>query len=375
MESTKLRKTFGPYPATLATSTFEAVQEFIALLPENTLEGHQLDGEQDTKEGVKLSKNYFGHKLKFDFLFDEKDFDELYSDYSDKNDQNRPGDNFVELFRDKINIHSNDVATTASNIVGGGASHSSVTRNSNSTFSPSWLFTQCERHVAQQGSTSGLGAGDLSNVIFEVLQNASRSNDDIQSELFDLLGFEAFDLIQEVLQHRHDIVQASLQQLKDTVPYSNGGAEYQYIDPTRKFHKPVPGQQVTIQTEQEKTLSRKMQKEERKMMRKDPELYHELFKANREQEQDIRTQPLFVKATTSATQKYPFVFDEFASRKHQSSFIGGTKVLLPETARKNVYPRYEEIDIPATSVKPPEYLNKYVKIESMDEVSNSAILC
>lgn len=53
------------------------------------------------------------------------------------------------------------------------------------------------------------------------------------------------------------------------------------------------------------------------------------FKKNcfREQLDAIQTQPLLRRATTNATQQYPYVFDEFAARKHASSFIGGTKVM------------------------------------------------
>ena len=40
----------------------------------------------------------------------------------------------------------------------------------------------------------------------------------------------------------------------------------------------------------------------------------------------VQNGPLFLKASTSVAQRYPFVFDEFAARKHSSAFIGGTKV-------------------------------------------------
>lgn len=317
-----------------------------------------------------MNKRYFGHKLKFNIDFEEKKFDELYSDFSDQNDQNIQGDNFVELFRDKLNINSSSiggiqngtvVAASTRNTCGG---EQSATSNL-SKFSPSWLLSQCEKHIfSQQDNNSGLNAADLSNAVFEVL-NSTKTNDEIQNELFDLLGFEAFDLIQQVLEHRSEIIQAYLNQSQQT---SSLNGEYQHIDPLRKTNKPLPGQQVIIQSEQEKALLRKMQKEERKLMRKDPELYNELFNATREQEDVIKTQPLFKRATASSTQLYPFVFDEFASRKHQSAFIGGTKILLPESARKTNYPKYEEVDIPATGTKPPQHLNMFVSIDALDEV-------
>lgn len=367
VESTLLRKTFGPYSATLATNAFEAVQEFISLLPPEFLEEENSKSSTTGDHSV-VSKRYFGHKLKFGIDFEEKKFDELYSDFSDKNEQTIQADNFVELFRDKLNINNSgkqngDVASSENAYAGEQDPSNGNIASTQSKFSPSWLLKQCEQHIKEQGNASGLNAGDLRNAVFDVI-NSTKSNDEIQNELFDLLGFEAFDLIQLVLQHRTDIIQAHIKQEKQM---SALGSEYQYIDPLRKHNKPIPGQQVTIQSEQEKALLRKMQKEERKLMRKDPELYNELFNANRELDV-IVTQPLFKKATISTTQKYPFVFDEFASRKHQSAFIGGTKILLPEQARKTVYPKYEEVDIPATATKPPEHLNIFVNIESLDDV-------
>lgn len=185
--------------------------------------------------------------------------------------------------------------------------------------------------------------------------------------MFDLLGFDAFDLILKILEHRNDIIKAATQS-------KNEELEYQYIDPTRRMNKPVPGQQVTINSVHEKNLLRKMAKEERKLMRKDPELYNELFNVNREQEEIIRTQPLFRKSTPSSSQKYPFVFDELAQRKLASAYVGGTKILLPEAAHKSSYQKYDEVDIPATGVKPPSHLNLAVDIKSLDEVCFSGSL-
>lgn len=209
-------------------------------------------------------------------------------------------------------------------------------------------------------SDSALNVSDLTSAVFEIL-NSTKTNDEIQNELFELLGFDAFDLILQILEHRNDIITAAIQT-------SNFDSEYQHIDPLRKVNKPLPGQQVTIQSAQEKNLLRKMAKEERKLMRRDPELYNELFQANREQEEIIKTTPLFLKATSSSTQQYPFVFDEFAARKHTSAYVGGTKILLPEHAKKSSCHKYEEVDIPAAGIKPPDHLNTSVDIQSMDEV-------
>ena len=348
MESTKLRQTFGPYSASVATKAFESVQDFVALLDEDLIK--EENGENTTSS--KSKKTYFGQNSKVNIGFENKSFDKLFSEFSDANDTNIQRDNFVELFKDKLNVHTsnqqleNDIKNKPQS-------------QATNQFSSSWLFNQCEKHIAQQ-SDSALNVSHLTSAVFEIL-NSTRSNDEIQNEMFDLLGFDAFDLILKILEHRNDIIQAAMQS-------NNDNLEYQHIDPSRKMNKPVPGQQVTIQSVHEKNLLRKMAKEERKLMRRDPELYNELFNINREQEEIIRTQPLFKKATSSSTQQFPFVFDEFAHRKLASAFVGGTKILLPESAQKSSYQKYDEVDIPATGVKPPSHLNLAVDIKSLDEV-------
>lgn len=347
MESTKLRQTFGPYSASIATKAFECVQDFVALLDDDLIK------EENEEEGSsKSKKTYFGQKSKVNIGFENKNFDELFSEYSDANDTNIQADNFVELFKDKLNVNSSKQQLEDN------TKNNSQPQASNG-FSSSWLFNQCEKHLSQQ-TDSALNITDLTSAVFEIL-NSTRSNDEIQNDMFDLLGFDAFDLILKILEHRNDIIQAAMQS-------NNENLEYQHIDPSRKMVKPVPGQQVTIQSVHEKNLLRKMVKEERKLMRRDPELYNELFNVNREQEEIIRTQPLFRKLTSSSTQQFPFVFDEFAQRKLASAYVGGTKILLPESAEKSSYNKYDEVDIPATGVQPPSHLNLSVDIKSLDEV-------
>ena len=315
-----------------------------------------IKGDGDQSPGGKSGKkSYFGQKSKISVDFENKNFDELFAGFSDSNEQTLQGDNFVELFKDKLNVHSNQAENT-NNVRPTPHQLQAVKQ-----FSSSWLATQCENHIAQQ-KDSALNVTDLTSAVFEIL-NSTKTNDEIQTDLFDLLGFDAFDLILKILEHRNDIITAAIQP-----SYQDDQADYQYIDPTRKQNKPLPGQQVTIQSEHEKNLLKKMAKEERKLMRRDPELYNELFQVNREQEEIIRNTPLFKKAIPGNVQQYPYVFDEFAQRKLSSAYVGGAKILLPESAQKNSYQKYEEVDIPATGSKPPGYLDMFVDIRSLDEV-------
>ena len=71
---------------------------------------------------------------------------------------------------------------------------------------------------------------------------------------------------------------------------------------------------------------RKMQKEERKLLKKNPELYNEIFNQNAEDLEQAQNAPLFKKAHSDASRMYPYVFDSFAAKKNASTFVGGAKV-------------------------------------------------
>ena len=90
-------------------------------------------------------------------------------------------------------------------------------------------------------------ADELTSAIFDVL-SSSKSNDQIQNDLFDLLGFEAFDLIQELLTHRKDVVDVACEPPSDPV-LDAGDFQYQHIDPSRKREKALPGNQVILISE------------------------------------------------------------------------------------------------------------------------------
>lgn len=56
--------------------------------------------------------------------------------------------------------------------------------------------------------TDGMTAEEFADIIINQL-NMERTNDELQNELFEILGFDHFELIQTLLQHRLDIINAS----------------------------------------------------------------------------------------------------------------------------------------------------------------------
>lgn len=54
-------------------------------------------------------------------------------------------------------------------------------------------------------NSSGISSADILQSIITFL-NSPRSNDELQNDLFDLLGFDKFEFIQEMLVHRQEII-------------------------------------------------------------------------------------------------------------------------------------------------------------------------
>ena len=54
-------------------------------------------------------------------------------------------------------------------------------------------------------ASENVNSTDMCSVIFDVL-SSPRGDEVIQNELFELLGFERFEFIQELLANRHSIV-------------------------------------------------------------------------------------------------------------------------------------------------------------------------
>ena len=219
LESVKLKQMFGPFPASLATKAFDCVLQLSNILSKNSVEN---------SNSVESNQKYFGHNIKLDFDYLDLNFEELYEKCEKDSKIVASADSFVQQFQDKLILHQNvdlQKSTCQNNL------------------SASWLEQQCESYV--KTNPGSICSTDLASAIFEILVSP-KSNDEIQNELFDLVGFDAFDLILSLLEKRQEIINVGLEKKKE-VGIGIDRAEFQYIDPTRKLRKPLVGSQVTIQ--------------------------------------------------------------------------------------------------------------------------------
>ena len=184
---------------------------------------------------------------------DEKNFEELFGDCDDETNSKPTEDFLYSSFQQ--NLHINNIALTsvpskpvASSLNANARSRKvqdnflnrTVATNGTNAFSTSWLYEQCKGHLKQSPRT--FDASDLTSAVFEIL-SSNKTNDSVQNELFALMGFEAFDVVQRILENRKLVIQVA------KIPLENefDSSKYQNIDPTWKLHKPIPRSQVTIQ--------------------------------------------------------------------------------------------------------------------------------
>lgn len=232
VESSKLKQIFGPYATSLAKKAFDTVQQLVNFLPE-------VSSEISNDKSQKDFRKYFGSKIKVNLNFNDKDLDKLFENFDESHSSNDHGDKFLQTFKNKLFIDSKTNHSFGSGAAAA-ASSSQEEKTNNYKFSSSWLYNVCSNHV--NSNSCSLSTNELTSAIFDVI-SSSKLNDQIQNELFDLLGFEAFDLILQILENRVLIVDAAC----DTQQQQHQNQEYQFIDPTRKRDKPIPGSQVTIQ--------------------------------------------------------------------------------------------------------------------------------
>lgn len=210
-----LKNTFGPFPASAATKCYEIVKKLMQILPDDAFD------DALSKDSEAAHKR-FGSKIKIDFTNEKP----LVSDSEDSEDDDpNHVDEFVNLFKEKIAV---DQTAKNLNLFGQPKVATKATAPSNKQ-EPSWLLTQCQLYFPNQESPE-----NMATALYDIL--ASTKNDaEIQNELFELVGFEAIDLIGKLLMQRKDLTA-----IQKPLYHENGQQK-------RQGRKPQFASQITIQ--------------------------------------------------------------------------------------------------------------------------------
>nr|DBA26537.1 TPA: hypothetical protein GDO54_010781 [Pyxicephalus adspersus] len=353
-ETKAIKQMFGPFPSTCATAACNATCKIVSLLTDEQLK--------------KLSKQLRGTSIEDTVIFGKNVIFSLEM-YELEETEELPLNGSIEANID-ISLDFLKFQNDQKNHFQGISAIGTQQKSGSNEEETSLLYDEVEKYVVQS-STGAATVEDLCNTIFEML-TSSKSNDELQNELFELLGPEGLAAIEIILQERQKIVAKSLN----------------WQDP----HKRIAGEtgrlnygcQVTVQSEQEKQLMKQYRREEKRNAKREKRVGEEgefsgeglmgfdpkELRMQREQAlANARTMPILSRDRDYGERFiYPHVYDSYAEAIKTSAFVGGAKLLLPEGIRRENNKVYEEVKIPITEPMPIGFEEKPVNIKDLDEI-------
>ncbi|OWK54587.1 Activating signal cointegrator 1 complex subunit 3 [Lonchura striata] len=369
-ETKVIKQMFGPFPSSSATAACNATSRIASHFPEEQLRAlMQLAEEQNGGNRV-----LFGKNIVFSFDMHDLDHSEELPVNGETDMQKNISLDYNKFLNNQMN-HLQNYCDEKSNI------------KSLEKIDDSFLWCEVGKYLkeSQGGNPGGPTTEDLCCTLYEILAS-TKSADELQNELFELLGPEGFELIEKVLQNRALILERSL-----TCPNDNRFQALQ--EQCKKFigenAKPNYGCQVTIQSEQEKLLMKQYRREEKRNARKEKQAVEDgegsgegqmCFDAKELRMQrelallNARSMPVLGRQREMSIEKihYPHVYDSRAEAMKTSAFIGGAKVFLPESVQRENNKMYEEVKIPHSEPMPIGIEEKIVYIKDLDEIGQLA---
>uniref|UniRef100_A0A3B3DTQ4 Activating signal cointegrator 1 complex subunit 3 n=1 Tax=Oryzias melastigma TaxID=30732 RepID=A0A3B3DTQ4_ORYME len=348
-ETQAIKQMFGPFPTSAAETSCACVARLVAPFPESRVQAfiksqgwcrsHQL--------------NYFGHNI--DFSYDCYTLEPLVEVPSSGLHDVLRGD-FLNVFNSQHNWKT---------VSGGDSSEkSSVSEDA------SVLRGEVEKYL-NGGNMISSSLEEICTSLFEML-SSPRSDDELQNELFELLGPGGLETISTLLKYRSSIVNSVRFSVHDrTAPPPGKICE---------VTKPAYGCQVTIQSEKEKQMLKMYRREEKKEKKRSRgnddtdssdvlTLEPREMRAQREQALlTARSEPLLIRDKVYERIRYPNVYDSYAEATKAPAFVGGARLLLPEGIRRENNKMCEEVEIPPNEPMPVGFEEKPVYISELDEI-------
>ncbi|XP_066155619.1 activating signal cointegrator 1 complex subunit 3-like [Euwallacea fornicatus] len=192
-------------------------------------------------------------------------------------------------------------------------------------------------------------------IVREQLES-DRSDDEVVAYLIDTFGCNVFDFITEIVRNRHKKINYGA--------VSRAPKATHMVKPKNSSDAVIAGT-VTVQSEKESNLLKKLRKIEKKDKNK-------IFAAEHEQTEIeysvAKTTPLFKKQTTSQLniEDYPHVHDQLRNHMVTSKY-DGVSILQPENAKKRITNDYAEFTIPGGSKGDVKDIER-IKVSSLDKL-------
>lgn len=208
-----------------------------------------------------------------------------------------------------------------------------------------WLNEACDLIV--KGGGSQLSGDELAMALCRVLVS-NKAGDEIAGDLLDLAGVDAFELIQDLLSHRKDLV--------DAINHGLFILKSEKMSSGTQPRMPSYGTQVTIQTEYERQIDKLRRKEEKKQKRgAEHGNTHELA-GN------------FSSLLVASEKKQP-LDDLIGTGNGLSSQLANA---LPQGTTRSNEQGYEEVKIPPTPTAPMRPDEKLIEISVLDDFAQTA---
>ncbi|KAF5933941.1 hypothetical protein HYC85_030112 [Camellia sinensis] len=213
-------------------------------------------------------------------------------------------------------------------------------------FNLQWLRDACDKIV--KGSTSQLPQDELAMAVCGLL-DSEKHGDEIAADLLDLVGDSAFEIVQDLISHRKQIVDAihhGLLVLKSDKTATN-----------TQLRMPSYGTQVTVQTESERQIDKLRRKEEKRNRR-----------GTNYGVEDNLSGLSFSSLLQASEKKSPF--DDLIGSGEGSHPLAATA--LPQGTVRKHYKGYEEVIIPPTPTAPMKPGENLIEIKELDEFAQTA---
>ncbi|KAF7647613.1 hypothetical protein LDENG_00169770 [Lucifuga dentata] len=363
-ETRSIKQMFGPFPASAAEASSAAVARLVAPLGDSRVE--DFIQAQSSRRNPKRGSAFGGNII---FSYDCYALDPL----EDLPCPGGPEDNVSLDLMDFLNNQQSGRRVVTEAASSGGASLRSV--------DGSILRTEVEKYL-DAGNMISSSPEELFTSLFEMLMS-QKSDDELQNELFELLGPDGLEMISTLLQQRAAIVDSFLTITPDRFSFPPDGSR----KVSGEAVMPTYGCQVTIQSEQERQMMKMYRREEKKEKRKgkgtddtdcsDMALYFDPKEMRAQREQALltaRREPLLSRERVYERIRFPNVYDSYAEATKTPAFVGGAKMLLPEGIRRENNKMYEEVEIPPNEPMAVGFEEKPVYISELDEVRRSVYL-
>ncbi|XP_072409240.1 activating signal cointegrator 1 complex subunit 3 [Chiloscyllium punctatum] len=361
-ETKAVKQMFGPFPSSAATTACNAVYRIASNFSEEELQKLLCANEPAGQN----SHVHFGKTIKFSF-------DSFVLEPSEELPLNWQTDNQKDFSLDYIKYLNNNQGDFKN-----GSTDSSDLKSSNKV-DGSFLRQEVDSYIIRtlQDSSDRPMTDDLYGTLFEMLAS-TKSDDELQNELFELLGPEGFELIEKVLQHRSAIVENALTHSTDL--------KLRYLqDASKKClggnAQPIYGCQVTVRSEQEKQLLKQYRREEKRQAKREKKDEGEIsgdglqnfdpkeLRLQRELAlQNARIAPILTRQHDYERIKYPHVYDSKSEAKQSPAFVAGAKIYLSEDVERENNKVHEQVVIPATQSMPIGIQEKLIDIKNLDEI-------